>query len=188
MTPYQYGNIFRELRQRVPATENIRLSCHCHDDLGMAVANSLAAVEGGATQVEGTINGIGERAGNAALEEVALALERPLPVTLAVDAVEHDDIQIGDRVSAALEDADMVLLNAGLQSGRIIRRSHDVKLIVHDIVGVDSKALFHEFILGFASMHKQHVGITVFTQFDGLSSADSNDLHFDTTLLLKYGE
>jgi len=75
MTPYQYGNIFRELKQRVPATENIRLSCHCHDDLGMAVANSLAAVEGGATQVEGTINGIGERAGNAALEEVALALE-----------------------------------------------------------------------------------------------------------------
>ncbi len=49
-------------------------SCHCHDDLGMAVANSLAAVEGGALQVEGTINGIGERAGNAALEEVAVAL------------------------------------------------------------------------------------------------------------------
>ena len=52
----------------------VTLSTHCHDDLGMAVANSLAAVENGATQVEGTINGIGERAGNAAFEEVAVAL------------------------------------------------------------------------------------------------------------------
>ncbi|UFJ39203.1 2-isopropylmalate synthase [Brevibacillus humidisoli] len=75
MTPHEYGNIFRELTQRVNGIERIKLSCHCHDDLGMAVANSLAAIEGGATQVEGTINGIGERAGNAALEEVALALE-----------------------------------------------------------------------------------------------------------------
>lgn len=74
MTPIEYGNIFRELK-KVPGADLIRLSCHCHDDLGMAVANSLAAIEGGATQVEGTINGIGERAGNAALEEVALALE-----------------------------------------------------------------------------------------------------------------
>lgn len=74
MTPIEYGNIFRELK-KVPGADMIRLSCHCHDDLGMAVANSLAAIEGGATQVEGTINGIGERAGNAALEEVALALE-----------------------------------------------------------------------------------------------------------------
>ncbi|MCK9906106.1 hypothetical protein MXD63_39715, partial [Frankia sp. Cpl3] len=75
MTPKDYGNIFRELTLRVPGIEKVKLSCHCHDDLGMAVANSLAAIEAGATQVEGTINGIGERAGNAALEEVALALE-----------------------------------------------------------------------------------------------------------------
>src|SRR5437588_7043941 len=59
---------------RVPAAETITLSCHCHDDLGMAVANSLAAVRAGAGQIECTINGIGERAGNAALEEVVMAL------------------------------------------------------------------------------------------------------------------
>jgi len=75
MTPVQYGNIFRELQVRVPGIEKVKLSCHCHDDLGMATANSLAAIEAGVTQVEGTINGIGERAGNTALEEVALALE-----------------------------------------------------------------------------------------------------------------
>lgn len=75
MTPAQYGNIFRVVQENVRGIENIKLSCHTHDDLGMAVANSLAAIEAGVTQVEGTINGIGERAGNAALEEVALALE-----------------------------------------------------------------------------------------------------------------
>jgi 2-isopropylmalate synthase len=74
-TPAEYGNIFRELTNNVHGIENVKLSCHCHNDLGMAVANTLAAVEAGATQVEGTINGIGERAGNAAIEEVALALD-----------------------------------------------------------------------------------------------------------------
>jgi len=73
-TPYDYGQIFKYLKENVPSIYKVDLSTHCHDDLGMAVANSLAAIENGATQVEGTINGIGERAGNTALEEVALAL------------------------------------------------------------------------------------------------------------------
>jgi 2-isopropylmalate synthase len=73
-TPYDYGQIFKYLKEHVPSINKVDLSTHCHDDLGMAVANSLAAIENGATQVEGTINGIGERAGNTALEEVALAL------------------------------------------------------------------------------------------------------------------
>lgn len=75
MNPAEYGAIFKTLKERVPGIENVRLSCHCHDDLGMATANSLAAVLNGADQVEGTINGIGERAGNTALEEVAMALD-----------------------------------------------------------------------------------------------------------------
>ena len=75
-TPDEYGQMFAEVRARVPAIDEqgIILSSHCHDDLGLAVANSLAAVENGARQVECTINGIGERAGNAALEEIAAAL------------------------------------------------------------------------------------------------------------------
>jgi 2-isopropylmalate synthase len=74
ITPKEYGNIFTFLINNVPNIEKVSLSAHCHDDLGMAVANSLAAIEHGATQIEGTINGIGERAGNAALEEIAVAL------------------------------------------------------------------------------------------------------------------
>ncbi|WP_028551447.1 2-isopropylmalate synthase [Paenibacillus sp. UNC451MF] len=75
LTPYEYGNIFKTLKENVPGIEKIQLSAHCHDDLGMATANALAAVLNGADQIEGTINGIGERAGNTSLEEVAMALE-----------------------------------------------------------------------------------------------------------------
>jgi 2-isopropylmalate synthase len=75
-TPEEYGRMFTEVRERIPAIDEqgIILSAHCHNDLGMAVANSLAAIQNGARQVECTINGIGERAGNAALEEIAAAL------------------------------------------------------------------------------------------------------------------
>jgi 2-isopropylmalate synthase len=75
-TPEEYGQMFREVRERIPAVdaEGIILSSHCHDDLGLAAANSLAAIQAGARQVECTINGIGERAGNASLEEIAAAL------------------------------------------------------------------------------------------------------------------
>jgi 2-isopropylmalate synthase len=75
-TPEEYGQMFREVRERIPAIDEqgVILSSHCHDDLGLAVANSLAAITAGARQVECTINGIGERAGNAALEEIAAAL------------------------------------------------------------------------------------------------------------------
>ena len=75
-TPKAYGEIFSHLLKKLPILRerNIILSSHCHNDLGLAVANSLAAVEGGARQVECTINGIGERAGNAALEEIVMAI------------------------------------------------------------------------------------------------------------------
>src|SRR5262249_17480423 len=74
-TPLQYGMVIRTLKQRVPNIDRAIISTHCHDDLGLAVANSLAGCEAGARQVECTINGIGERAGNAALEEVVMALK-----------------------------------------------------------------------------------------------------------------
>ena len=72
--PEEYGEMFRKVRVSLGDVEGITLSAHCHDDLGMAVANSLAAVRAGVRQIECTINGIGERAGNAALEEIAVAL------------------------------------------------------------------------------------------------------------------
>lgn len=73
-TPEEYGGMFRYVIAHAKGARDVTFSAHCHNDLGMAVANSLAAVQNGARQVEGTINGIGERAGNAALEEVTMAL------------------------------------------------------------------------------------------------------------------
>jgi len=72
--PEEYAAFLREMRSLCPELEGVELSVHCHDDLGLAVANSLAGVGAGATQVECTVNGIGERAGNAALEEIVMAL------------------------------------------------------------------------------------------------------------------
>jgi isopropylmalate/homocitrate/citramalate synthase len=72
-TPEEIRSLFQRLRAAVPG-EHLVWSAHCHNDLGLAVANSLAAIEGGARQVECTVNGIGERAGNAALEELVMAL------------------------------------------------------------------------------------------------------------------
>jgi 2-isopropylmalate synthase len=73
LTPDEMRDFFREIRTRVPHGDDVIFSAHCHDDLGLAVANSIAAVEGGARQIECTVNGIGERAGNASLEEVVMA-------------------------------------------------------------------------------------------------------------------
>ncbi len=72
--PEQYGKLITDIRNNVPNIDKAVISVHCHNDLGMAVANSLAAVKAGARQVECTINGIGERAGNAAMEEIVMAL------------------------------------------------------------------------------------------------------------------
>ncbi|WP_149095050.1 2-isopropylmalate synthase [Paenibacillus terrae] len=74
-SPDQFGEMFRIVKAQVPGIEKIQLSTHCHDDLGMATANTLAAIRNGVDQFEGTINGIGERAGNTPVEEVALALD-----------------------------------------------------------------------------------------------------------------
>jgi len=72
--PYEYGQIIAQLKSNVPGIDKCIISTHCHNDLGMAVANSLAGVRNGARQVECTVNGLGERAGNAALEEIVMAI------------------------------------------------------------------------------------------------------------------
>lgn len=89
--PEQYGALILGIRQNVRNIQQATISVHCHDDLGMAVANSLAGIRNGARQVEGTINGIGERAGNAALEEIVMAIRTRsdfFGVTTAIDTHE----------------------------------------------------------------------------------------------------
>jgi len=103
-TPAEYTQLFRTVRERVAGSENIIYSTHCHDDLGMAVANSLAGIEGGARQVECTINGIGERAGNAALEEIAAVLATrhdryPYTSNIVMDQLYPTSKMLGEIIS-----------------------------------------------------------------------------------------
>jgi 2-isopropylmalate synthase len=93
--PTEFANLITTIRQRVKGIENVTVSAHCHNDLGMAVANALAAVGAGARQVECTINGIGERAGNASLEEIVMAMRvRP-------DQYPFETGVVGDQIFAA---------------------------------------------------------------------------------------
>ncbi len=90
--PSEFGALITTIRQRVKGIENVVISAHCHNDLGMAVANALAAVSAGARQVECTINGIGERAGNASLEEIVMAMRvRP-------DRYPYETGVVGDQI------------------------------------------------------------------------------------------
>jgi 2-isopropylmalate synthase len=103
-TPDETRQFFEDIRSRVPNADRIVFSAHCHDDLGLAVANSLAAVQGGVRQVECTINGIGERAGNASVEEIVMALRVRsdiLPYATAIDTTKlYDASQLLTRLTS----------------------------------------------------------------------------------------
>ena len=91
-TPNQFGGIITTLYDRVPNIDKAIISVHCHDDLGMAVGNSIAAVQAGARQVEGTLNGIGERAGNCSLEEVIMAIKVRQDIMNVHTNINHQEI------------------------------------------------------------------------------------------------
>ncbi|MSP51060.1 MAG: 2-isopropylmalate synthase [Alphaproteobacteria bacterium] len=100
--PSEYFDLISMLRNRVPNIDKARLSTHCHNDLGLAVANSLTAVAAGARQVECTVNGIGERAGNAALEEIVMALRTRHDAIPYKTGVKTENIVKTSRLVAAI--------------------------------------------------------------------------------------
>jgi 2-isopropylmalate synthase len=100
--PAEYGAMFRDLIESVPGADSVVFSAHCHNDLGLAVANSLAAVQAGARQVEVAVNGIGERAGNCALEEVVMALKVRADALPYVTGVHSEHITRASRYVSAI--------------------------------------------------------------------------------------
>src|SRR5258706_59168 len=103
-TPDETAHFFRTVRATVNAPDHIVYSAHCHDDLGLALANTLAAVEAGVRQVECTINGIGERAGNAALEEIVMAFRvraDQLPYTTAIETKKKPSDRKSTRLNSS---------------------------------------------------------------------------------------
>jgi 2-isopropylmalate synthase len=100
--PEQYAERIRQLRERIPNSDKVIWSVHCHNDLGLAVANSLAAVMAGARQIECTINGLGERAGNAALEEIVMAVHTRQDVFPCVTRIDTTQIVAASKMVSSI--------------------------------------------------------------------------------------
>jgi 2-isopropylmalate synthase len=151
-TPAEYGEIFRRVRQHLAAYPNIILSSHCHNDLGLAVANSLAAIEAGARQVECTINGIGERAGNASLEEIAVALHVRQSHYHAGTNISLERIYSTSRLltsitgvsvppNKAVVGANAFAHEAGIHQDGILKNPLTYEIIIPERVGVPARRL-----------------------------------------------
>jgi 2-isopropylmalate synthase len=151
-TPEEYSEIFRRVRAHLAAYPNIIFSAHCHNDLGLAVANSLAAIAAGARQVECTINGIGERAGNASLEEIAVALHVRQSRYGASTNVALDKIYSTSRLltsitgvsvppNKAVVGANAFAHEAGIHQDGILKNPLTYEIIVPEKVGVPARRL-----------------------------------------------
>src|SRR5690606_34047721 len=152
LTPEEYADIFIQLRQRVPGIEKVILSAHCHNDLGMAVANALAAIQAGVEQVEGTINGIGERAGNAAIEEVAMALKTRASYYQAATTLNHREIARTSRLvskltgmfvpgNKAIVGANAFAHESGIHQDGILKHQSTYEIIRPETVGFEKSRL-----------------------------------------------
>jgi 2-isopropylmalate synthase len=151
-TPAEYGEIFRRARQHLAAYPKVILSSHCHNDLGLAVANSLAAIEAGARQVECTINGIGERAGNASLEEIAVALHVRQSHYHAGTNITLAEIYSTSRLltsitgvsvspNKAVVGANAFAHEAGIHQDGILKNPLTYEIIIPEKVGVPARRL-----------------------------------------------
>jgi len=151
-TPQEYGAMFKYIKETVPNIDRVSLSCHCHNDLGLAVANSIAAVENGATQVEGTINGIGERAGNAALEEIAVALKirsdyYPFETTLNLKEIKRTSDLVSKLTGMHVQANKAIIGNnafaheSGIHQDGVLKNPSTYEIITPEMVGVTSNNL-----------------------------------------------
>ena len=150
--PEEYGAMFLKVREYLGDPAGVMLSAHCHDDLGMAVANSLAAVRAGVRQIECTINGIGERAGNAALEEVVVALavrkesfgvstnvhlEQLFPTSRMLTQITGAQV----APNKAVVGANAFAHEAGIHQDGIIKNPQTYEIISPESVGVPSRSM-----------------------------------------------
>ena len=150
--PEEYGAMFLKVREFLGDQQGITLSAHCHDDLGLAVANSLAAVRAGVRQIECTVNGIGERAGNAALEEIAVALAVRKESFGVTTNIKLEQLFPASRLltevtgavvapNKAVVGANAFAHEAGIHQDGIIKNPLTYEIITPESVGVPSRSL-----------------------------------------------
>jgi len=151
-TPSEITAIFTKICDNVPEVESIILSTHCHNDLGMAVANSLAAIRAGARQIEGTINGIGERAGNVALEEIVMAIrtrEDRLPFYTSINSHEiYRTSKLLSKVTGLAIPRNKPIVGknafaheAGVHQDGVIKEALTYEIMTPDSVGVPRSSI-----------------------------------------------
>ena len=149
--PEEYGAKIKYLRENVKGIENVILSCHCHNDLGMATANSIAGVINGARQIECTINGIGERAGNTALEEVVMVLkqhpylnlETSINTKLLYDTsiLVRESMGMPVQPNKAIVGANAFAHSSGIHQDGVIKNRETYEIMDPEDVGVTESAI-----------------------------------------------
>lgn len=153
LDPDEYAQMFRHIIEQVPDIDRIKLSAHCHDDLGMAVANSLAAIKAGVQQIEGTINGIGERAGNAAIEEVAMALKTRVDFYQAETTLHHEEIDRTSRMvskmtgmyvpgNKAIVGAHAFAHESGIHQDGVLKHKETYEIMSPAVIGREETPLY----------------------------------------------
>jgi len=151
-TPVEFGNLIEQVKKRVVRDRDVIISVHCHNDLGLAVANSLVAIEAGARQVECTINGIGERAGNASLEEIVMALRvraDRLPYTTTIDTEQlyptsqllSEIVGFDVQPNKAIVGRNAFAHEAGIHQHGVINNPLCYEIMTPESVGVPANAL-----------------------------------------------
>ncbi|SDW44497.1 2-isopropylmalate synthase [Paenibacillus sp. CF384] len=206
MNPSEYGHIFKTLKEQVPGIEKIQLSAHCHDDLGMATANALAAILNGADQIEGTINGIGERAGNTALEEIAMALATRADYFGATTTLNLKEIAKTSRLvskltgmvvpgNKAIVGANAFAHESGIHQDGMLKEKTTYEIISPDSIGLrDSKlvlgkhsgrAAFREKLIDLGYELDDEAVNTAFAKFKDLADKKKNVMDEDIRAMLE---
>lgn len=152
-TPEDYGNMFKYISENVPNIDQAILSCHCHDDLGLSVANTIAAVENGARQIEGTINGIGERAGNVALEELGVAFKvredkYPYKTNLKLAEIKRTSDLVARLTGMSIQANKAVVgknafaHESGIHQDGVLKHASTYEIMTPEMIGLKSNVLF----------------------------------------------
>ncbi|PSU67551.1 2-isopropylmalate synthase [Photobacterium phosphoreum] len=150
--PSEFGSIITQLFNRVPNIDKAVISVHCHDDLGMSVANSMAAIQAGARQVEGTINGLGERAGNCALEEIAMIIKTRQSLLGVHTNLKHDEIHRTSKMvsqlcnmpiqaNKAIVGSNAFSHSSGIHQDGMLKNKNTYEIMTPTSIGLKNQAL-----------------------------------------------
>ncbi|MEC6883573.1 2-isopropylmalate synthase [Photobacterium piscicola] len=199
--PSEFGGIITQLFNRVPNIDKAIISVHCHDDLGMSVANSMAAIQAGARQVEGTINGLGERAGNCALEEIAMIIKTRQSLLGVHTNLKHDEIHRTSKMvsqlcnmpiqaNKAIVGSNAFSHSSGIHQDGMLKNKNTYEIMTPNSIGLKNQALNLTSRSGRAAV-KSHMDTLGYTEHeydldklytDFLSLADRKGQVFDYDL------